>query len=316
MTVDQNGITTTNGVTFTWDELNNQFTSDQERAQVLAQAGLTQEQVQQFLPALRTYEQSKYKDYQQSKGTKRDVGGGLLKIGEGLAGIMTGPLGFGRQVQGYKDLIGSKGKTDYAKDYANSPLAGLVNQVGEQQKVQQATGQGAAGAGVGFGLPPISQEALDMYTKNYVLPAQSQLHNLIQGDMAQWQSALGAISNETGQKNSPVSNLIQAYAQAQSPLYQMLGDVTAQAQLTQPYTNLMNQAVGSSATEGAKLAALGTTGQNLALYGLLNPQVASLLQQSAGAFGGAQGAAGGGLGALTSILGQSGLTGNKPAGVP
>lgn len=277
MAVSQQGITTDNGTTFTWDELN-AITDKKQLTQLFLSAGVDKKQVPDFLSGLNQYEQDKYANYLNVQYNK-DLG----KIPElrKLESHLPSFLG-GGQVDTKKEPV-----TSEADLWSQSPLSKLVQQTGIQSKVAQATGAAAQGQT----LPAISAQALQEYTKNYILPAQAQLNNMIQGDMSQWQQAINSIANSTGQAGSPVTQAWQEYAKVQSPIYQALGAATARQGLTAPYTTLMNNAIGAQAKIGARALDTGSLINTLLQYGLLDPSGFSTATAGAGgtALGGISG---------------------------
>lgn len=304
--LDDKGVTV-NGQHWSWDEFNS--VPPEQQAQILKTLGLGTDQTKQVLGALQKMqigEKSVY-DFKKQFGNvyiPKDQYGYIEKNYPNLP--LTAPISTGsRYLENPEQL------------YQTSGLQDILKNIGTQQKevAAGATPPGSAAAetaatgGTGA-FPAISQQALDYYVKTYLMPAQQQLHNLIQGDMSQWQQAIQGIAGATGQQNSPVTQLYQQFAKLQSPLYQMLASATANAQLTQPYTTLMNQAVGQQAKTGARALDLGSTLNTLLQYGLLDQSGFSTATGAGGA--NVLGNAGTQTAGIQSLL--QGLTSNKPVG--
>lgn len=317
MTVDQNGVTVGSS-TISWDNFNK---LDQgEQAKLLGSAGVDQSKIAPLMKALQNTEISQYKQYQGDQAHNKALHSGLSGAVNSIPvlGGITGQL-----EQTAADLTGGQagGKAmerpndkSIAQLQQQSGMTSILNDVGAQQQATNVENAASAAAPANTTYPAYSEQALNAYTNNYVMPIQKQLSGMISGDMSQWESAIGNIATATGQQGSPITQLIKSQATQMAPLMQLLGNMTQQATLNKPYLDLVNQSVGEQATIGARQQALGAAAQNIYQYGLIDPTTAQLGQQSSG--GGALGA-GGSAGLIQNLLNaptagvNTSLPGNK-----
>lgn len=264
----------------------------QQQGQIMTKAGMTADEQSQLLGLLKknqniTWAQNYGSDYP-------------------IIGPFIGNEGKGWVDPGYSKL------SDQLMNEADARAQTTQN----QQYLTQAGGGTPKKPAQPQVFPAYSPQALKAYTDNFLMPMQKEMNSLIQGDMTQWEGAVQSIAQATGQQNSPVTQLMQANAKTMAPLMQLLGNVTNESQFSQPYVDMVNNAIGANTTEGARLQALGTMAQYLLQYGLIDPTTASMLTQSGSALGtgGINSLTGGltGTNPLTQILGSSPLT-NAPA---
>lgn len=290
MPVDQNGVTVgsgTNAISISWDQFNAMAPDAQTK--VLVNAGVDQSKVEPLLHALQGTEIEQYKQYQADQAHKKTMSSGasgfmshvpLLgrathEVAQTAADLSGGALG-GQGMERVDDK-------SLAQMQKQSGFADILNQVSSDtaaKAIEKAVPAGQVAPGTT--VPAYSDQALNAYVNNYVMPVQKEFQGLIQGDMHQWENAVGNIATATGTQHSPIMQLLESQAQGDTARMKIFADTQAQAALTPAYTAMINNAYGAAANIGARQAAQGYAAANLNQYAQIDPTTGALIQSTAG----------------------------------
>lgn len=173
----------------------------------------------------------------------------------------------------------------YALEQALMPIVQKASATQQQSSaVSAATGQAAPGTAgaTGVPMPAYTQQSLNDYTKNYMLPMMQFLDKQIQGDLNQWGGAIQSIGAMGGGAGGPIMKLLQGEQSALAPQYKLLADSLAKSMVSPQYLQAMNAEIAGSAAAGAKEQTQGSAILNLLQMALANPGVSSALTAAGG----------------------------------
>lgn len=334
MPINDKGVQTPSGF-YTWDEFNGIDVGEQQT--LLAQAGASQQDIPGILKNLNTMEQDEYKAWITNQFSGRSDFSmqryeELLKSGymtpdqvwNEIKGQVSNASPHEQQVlrQVLSDIAG--GTANYLQpkqDWWAAPFSESALGFGDQLQGKSAGDIGSmVTGGKGLGAKPdpaaapqqqtaptqtnqaMSPQAMLDYYQNIMKPAFDYYNNMVNGEMAQWGSAINQIKGAT--KGADVN-----FATPDLNLYGMLQHMVGINEMQQkefgPMVSSLSNIMGQNTTIANQVELQGAKYQNLLQSIAQNPQAYSAIINSAGGLSSL-------LGGLSGTTGTTGLAGIIP----